>query len=188
MRIIKLAGERVSLAPVEREDAQLWSRWLNDIEVALPLGDEVYNMVTSDSTFENFEDITRNEHPVFTIVFNETEAAIGRCLLFNVDRVNRSAMIGIFIGEKSFWNQGLGSEALELLLDYCFNLLNLNSVTLGAYSFNPRAVACYRKVGFKDIGRRREARIIGETKHDIIMMDMLAGEFKNSRLKRLLPQ
>jgi RimJ/RimL family protein N-acetyltransferase len=185
MRTIKLAGKRVSLAPVERDDAELWRRWLNDIEVSLPLGDEVYNAVTTESMAADYEDIAKNGDPVFTIVLNETGAAIGRCLLFNVDRTNWTAMIGIFIGEKDCWSKGLGTEALELLLDYCFNLLNFHSVTLGAYSFNARAIACYQKVGFREIGRRREARIIGGSKYDIIMMDMLESEFANSRIKGL---
>ena len=70
-------------------------------------------------------------------------------------------MLGIVIGEKSCWNQGYGQEALVLLLDYAFNLLNLNSVMLGVFSFNQRGAASYRKVGFREIGQRRQARILG---------------------------
>ncbi len=187
MRVIKIKGEKVSLAPVEHGDAALWYRWLNDIEVALPLGDEVYNTITNDAMTECVESMVKGGDPVFTIVENGTERAIGRCLLFNVDRVNRSAMAGIFIGEKDCWNMGYGGEAMELLLDYGFTLLNLNSVMLGAFAYNERAVSCYRRIGFKEIGRRREARIIGGRKYDVVMMDMLASEFQSSRLKDLLP-
>lgn len=136
---------------------------------------------------ECVESMAKGGDPVFTILENGTDRAIGRCLLFNVDRVNRSAMAGIFIGEKDCWNKGCGGEALELLLDYGFNLLNLNSVMLGAFAYNERAISCYRRIGFKEIGRRREARIIGGRKYDVVMMDMLAPEFQASRLKGLLP-
>lgn len=187
MRVVKIKGDKVSLAPVERGDAALWYRWLNDIEVALPLGDEVYSTLTDEAMAGCAESMAKNGDPVFTIVENGAERAIGRCLLFNADRVNRSAMAGIFIGEKDCWNKGFGGEALELLLDYGFNLLNLNSVMLGAFAYNERAVACYRRIGFKEIGRRREARIIGERKYDVVMMDMLASEFRSSRLKGLFP-
>jgi RimJ/RimL family protein N-acetyltransferase len=188
MRVLKLSGNTVSLAPVEHGDAELWYQWLNDIEVSLPLGDEAYNMVTAEGMAADFEDIAKNGDPVFTIILNDTGAAIGRCLLFNVDRTNRSSMIGIFIGDKSCWSKGYGAESLNLLLDYCFHLLNLNSVTLGAYSFNKRAIACYQRAGFKEIGHRREARIVGENKYDIIMMDMLAKEFTGSTLRKYLPE
>lgn len=188
MRVIKLAGERISLAPAEREDIQLWHRWLNDMEVALPLGDEAYTAVTADALAEDYEGICKRGDPVFAIVHNETGRAIGRCLYFNIDRVNRSAMIGIFIGEKDCWDKGYGREALGLLLDYGFGMMNLHSVMLGAYSFNQRAITCYRKAGFKEIGRRRDARIIGEDKYDVVMMDMLSTEFASCRIKRLIRQ
>lgn len=63
-----------------------------------------------------------------------------------------------------------------MLLDYGFKLLHLNNIILGMFSFNERALACYRRVGFKEIGRRRQARIIGEKKYDLVLMDMLADE------------
>jgi RimJ/RimL family protein N-acetyltransferase len=95
-------------------------------------------------------------------------------------------MLGIVIGEKSRWGQGYGQEAVKLLLDYGFSLLNLNSVMLGTFSFNQRALRCYEKVGFKMIGRRRDARIIAGEKHDMILMDILAEEFESPFVKGLL--
>ncbi|WP_408955420.1 GNAT family N-acetyltransferase [Natroniella sp. ANB-PHB2] len=54
----------------------------------------------------------------------------------------------------------------------------INNIFLRVYSFNKRAVSCYKKSGFKEIGRRREAYIIGNKKYDDIYMDILATEFK----------
>jgi RimJ/RimL family protein N-acetyltransferase len=48
---------------------------------------------------------------------------------------------------------------------------------LGVFAFNTQAINCYLKVGFKEIGRRRQARIIGGQKYDAILMDILAEEF-----------
>ncbi len=95
-------------------------------------------------------------------------------------------MLGIAIGDKAYWGQGYGQDATRLLLDYAFNLLNLNSVMLGAFSFNERAINCYRRVGFKEIGRQRQARIIAGRKFDVVLMDMLAEEFQSVYVKGLL--
>ena len=92
-------------------------------------------------------------------------------------------MLGIVIGEKAWWNRGNGQRAIELLLDYGFNLLNLNSIMLGVIAFNERAIRCYRKVGFREIGRRRQARVINGKKYDVILMDILAEEFTSSYVK-----
>jgi len=96
-------------------------------------------------------------------------------------------MLGIVIGEKDCWGKGYGQDAVRLLLDYAFNLLNLNSIMLGTFSFNERAIACYKKVGFREIGRRRQARIIGAKRFDAILMDILAEEYESVRLQNLVP-
>lgn len=81
------------------------------------------------------------------------------------------------IGDKNYWDQGYGREAIELVLNYGFNILNLNNIMLNVYSFNKRAITCYENIGFKEIGRRREAYILGKRKYDEIHMDILADEF-----------
>ena len=182
----KLAGEKCYLSPCRLEDAERWAEWFNDLEVTIPLGDEAYTPTSLEGEQEAIRDILKNNLHVFSIVDLETDQAIGRCLFFNVDAVNRTAMLGIVIGEKSRWDQGYGREAVSLLLDYGFNLLNLNSVMLGTFSFNERAIRCYEKVGFKLIGRRREARIIAGEKYDLVLMDILAGQFESPYVKPLL--
>jgi RimJ/RimL family protein N-acetyltransferase len=174
----KLMGEKVFLSPPASEDAELWAAWFNDLEVTLPLGDEAYVPFGLEKARDEVEDAVRRQQHVFSIVERQTEKAVGRCLLFNVDHVNRSAMLGIVIGEKSCWGRGNGQEATRLLLGYAFNLLNLHSVMLGAFAFNERALAAYRKVGFREIGRRREARLIGGRAYDAVLMDILETEFR----------
>jgi RimJ/RimL family protein N-acetyltransferase len=175
----KLVGEKCYLSPCSLEDAGKWTQWLNDLEVAIPLGDEAYTQPTLDQQREMIGNISKGHYHVFTIVALKDDEAIGRCILFNIDQVNRRGMLGIFIGEKGYWNRGFGQDAIKLLLDYGFNLLNLNNIMLGTISFNERATSCYKKVGFREIGRRREARIIGGKKYDVILMDILADEFKS---------
>ncbi len=181
-----LAGVKCYLSPCRLEDAERWAEWFNDLEVTIPLGDEAYAPTSLEGEQEAIRDILKSNSHVFSIIDLETEQAIGRCMLFNVDAVNRTAMLGIVIGEKSRWDQGYGQEAVSLLLDYGFNLLNLNNVMLGTFSFNERAIRCYEKVGFRQIGRRREARIIVGEKYDLILMDILADEFESPYVKPML--
>lgn len=183
----RLVGQKCYLSPISAEDAQQWSAWFNDLEVTLPLGDEAYTMQTLARQQRDIAEMTAADCPAFSIVDLQTDLLIGRCLLFGVSQVNRSAQLGIVIGDKDYWGRGYGSEAIQLLLDHAFNLLNLNSVMLGVFEFNRRAIACYRKIGFKEIGRRRQARIIAGQKYDGILMDILAEEFQSPFVTRLLP-
>jgi RimJ/RimL family protein N-acetyltransferase len=65
--------------------------------------------------------------------------------------------------------------------------LNLENIMLNVYAFNTRAIRCYRKIGFKEIGRRRRARRIQGTSYDIIYMDLLAEEFSGGSSLPPLP-
>ena len=90
---------------------------------------------------------------------------------------------GIFIGDKDYREKGYGTEAIRLILDYGFNYLNLNNIKLDLMEFNERALACYKKCGFKEYGRRRKCRFINGKCYDVIEMDILSGEFKGSYIK-----
>jgi RimJ/RimL family protein N-acetyltransferase len=161
-----LAGENCYLSPCQPEDAEHWAEWFNDLEVTIPLGDEAYTPTSLTAEQNAIRDVLEKNRTVFSIVEMETDQTIGRCMFFSVDAVNRTAMMG--------------------MLDYGFNLLNLHNVMLGTFSFNQRAIRCYEKVGFKLIGRRREARIIAGEKYDLILMDILASEFQSPYVTALL--
>lgn len=174
----KLAGELCYLSPCSAEDAEKWAQWDTDLEVSLPLGDEAYAPTSLEKAQEVLHEALRNQEHVFSIVDAASDATIGRGLLFGVDHVNRTAMLGIVIGEKEYWGKGYGQEATRLLVEYGFGLLNLNSIMLGTFEFNARARHCYERVGFREIGRRRQARIVGGQKYDAILMDILAEEYE----------
>lgn len=119
----------------------------------------------------------------FAIVLLENDKLIGNCGLMNIDQTNRKATIGIFIGDKEEQNKGYGTEVIKLLLDYGFNYLNLHNINLGLMEFNKRALACYKKCGFKEYGRRRKCNFVNGKYYDTIYMDILAEEFKESYIQ-----
>ena len=76
-------------------------------------------------------------------------------------------------------------EAIRLLLDYGFNVIKLNNIMLKLFSYNTRGYRCYLKCGFKEIGRRRSARLLGGRYYDELFMDILAEEFGISAIGAL---
>ncbi len=173
----RLLGEKCYLSPCAAEDAARWAEWFNDPAVTIPLGDEAYTLTSLEAEQAALAQALQHPGHLFTIVDLATEAAIGRCMLFNVNLVDRHAMLGIAIGEKAYRGKGYGLEAIRLLLDYAFNLLNLHNVMLGVFEFNQAAIRCYEKAGFRLIGRRRQCRLIAGRRYDEVMMDILATEF-----------
>ncbi len=181
----KLAGDLCYLSPCSADDAEKWAQWETDLAVSLPLGDEAYVPTSLERARASLNETLANREHVFTIVDRATDDAIGRGMLFAVDHVNRSAMLGILIGETEYWGRGYGQEATRLLVEYGIGLLNLNSIMLGTYAFNARALHCYERVGFREIGRRRQARVIGGAKVDAILMDILAEELEFRFINRV---
>jgi len=81
------------------------------------------------------------------------------------------------IGDKSVWNQGLGTETISLLLKHGFETLNLNRIALKVYSDNPRARRTYEKTGFVHEGTLRQAVYKNGHYGDIELMSILRSEW-----------
>jgi RimJ/RimL family protein N-acetyltransferase len=113
----------------------------------------------------------------FTIYERATGRPIGNCGLHEVDLANRRTMVGIMIGEPDARGRGYGTEAMRLLLDYAFTVLGMHNVMLKVFEYNDAGRRCYEKVGFREVGRRRESRWINGRFWDEIHMDILATEF-----------
>ena len=176
----KLIGKKCYLSPIDINDAEKFTEWLNDMELLRNL--QLYNGIIS---VENEKAILINlskEHD-YSIVDLETNELIGNCGFLTIDYINQTAEAGIFIGNKNFRNKGYGTEALSLLIDYGFKALNLNSIMLNVYEYNTGAIKCYEKVGFKYIGIRRESVLRDLKRHNTIYMDILKDDFYGENLQ-----
>ncbi len=173
-------GERIYLRPVELEDVPLLQGWINDPEVNRFLG--AFMPINGVREREWIEGLYKEPgNMVLLIVLKDGDVPIGSCGLHSMrmDFPNRSAELGILIGEKAFQNQGYGVEAMRLICAYGFNRLNLNRIGLRVYDYNKRAIRCYEKVGFSVEGRIREGRFIEGEYYDVILMGLLVREFRN---------
>ena len=177
----KLVGKRIYLSPRNVEDVEVFTEWMNDFFITDYIG-RSYRTVTLQDEKEYLEKANTGKD-TFAIIDIETNEMIGTIGLHSVDNVNRTATLGIFIGNKNYWSKGYGTEAIQLILDFGFNYLNLNNIELALMEFNQRALKCYQKCGFKEIGRRRKCNFINGKYYDSILMDILAEEFTESYIK-----
>jgi RimJ/RimL family protein N-acetyltransferase len=175
----KLVGTRCYLSPMDPSDAERYAAWVNDLGLTryLTLASAQIGL---EAEREAISRLAKGYN--FSVVDSATDSLLGSCGLMDVNEVNRSAACGIFLGDRTVWGKGYGTEALSLLADYSFNVLNLRSLHLWVFEYNERAMASYRKVGFKEAGRLRKSHYYGGRYHDEILMDLLAEEFGPSRL------
>jgi RimJ/RimL family protein N-acetyltransferase len=171
-----IQGKRIQLRPWCREDIDLFLDWFNDPEVTQYLGNAYPNVTREDE--ESFYDQGAKDKYRYGIETLGDGRLIGNCELGQVNLVHRSAMIGIVIGDKECWNQGYGREAIGLLLEIGFDGLNLHRIWLEYGAFNARGERCYRALGFREEGRRRDAWYVRGTYHDLVMMGILEQEYR----------
>ena len=170
----KVVGKQVYLSPINADDTEKYTEWLSDIEITknLSLAGRIF---TVESERQALLTIGTDN---FAIVASEKDLLIGNCGYLGISNSQRHAEVGIFIGDKDYLGKGYGTEAMQLLLDFGFNIRNYHSLRLRVRSFNKRAIACYEKCGFKPAGRFREAGMLNGEYFDDILMDILEDEFR----------
>lgn len=179
----QIEGKKCYLTPLEISDSEKIAAWLNDLKVQMNF-DMVFTLTADDERYY-IPDAKRTAR-LFGIVENETNKLIGASGLHEIDHISRRAMLSIYIGEEEYRSNGYGTEAVMLTLDFGFNMLNLNSIALYVVEFNKGAIKVYEKCGFKHAGRKRQSKILGEEKFDMLLMDILAEEFKSVYVKNVL--
>ncbi len=176
-------GDLVRLRGVERTDLEQFVAWLNDPEVIAGL--VIYaplSLTYEEGWFESVTKRPHDEHPLAIEVQQGAEwQMIGNCSFYDLDWRCRSAKVGIFIGDKNFWNKGYGTSVMRLLLQHGFQTLNLNRIGLDVYENNPRAIKAYEKAGFRLEGRARQAMYKSGQYIDVILMSVLREEWQESR-------
>lgn len=178
----KFIGDRLYLSPMNPNDVEKYVEWISSPIVSDGMGN-TSNILTESLDKEFIEKALKNGDKCFAIILLKNDELIGNCSIYRENDNARVAELGIFIGDEKFRNNGYGQEALNLLLDYGFNYLNLNSVYLNVFSFNDVAINCYKKIGFKEAGRLRENYFLNGKYYDVVYMDILKREFNGSYIR-----
>ncbi len=174
-----IRGERLYLRPIERDDLQRCYDWMNDEELTATLAQRYPISLAREADW--VERATRGQDPSelpLAICLAEGDRHIGNCGLVAIDRENRTATLGIFIGERDCRGQGLGEEAVRVLCRFAFDEMNLHKIRLDVYATNPKAAKTYERVGFVREGVLRQEVFRQGRYIDVVRMGLLVGELR----------
>lgn len=171
-RRFMIAGEHVILRAFEREDAERCYRWMNDPNIVRTLKSR-YPIA-----FQNEQEwLERAMHPsqnerYFAIERRDDRTHIGNASIHDIDWVSRTAWFGLFIGEPAAWNRGFGSDAVQTLVRFAFDDMNLVKLRINVFEYNERAKHVLTERGFVQEGRLQRDFFREGKYHDIVILSI----------------
>lgn len=173
-----MESENILIRKSTFDDCEIFTKWEQEDYI------KEFLTINKERTYEEVvrEFIDREKEisdEQYTIILKE-KGPIGRVYLSKISKESDSLdLTRIYIGEKDYLGKGYGRESMVLLLDYCFNDLKMERVSLDHYTGN-RAGSMYLSLGFKYEGIMRNSAKRDNDYYDLHLMSMLRQEYKNS--------
>ncbi len=166
---MQLIGELIQLRALEPSDLDQLYEWENDTAIWSVSGTlapfsrfvlEQYLASSHQDIYSNKQlrlmiDLTVNDEDADSDSGVETRG-IGCIDLFDFDPKNRKAGVGILIADRADRGKGYATEALNLLVDYGFDVLDLHQIYSNVRVDNENSVALFKRIGFEITGLKQD--------------------------------
>lgn len=175
-------GKKIRLRAYRKEDAEYAWSYINDEEIRRFLVPGIPFPITLMEEEKWIEGQSSSSDTYnFAIETLDEGKYIGGCGINNLDWKNSVATVGIFLG-KGYLSKGYGTDAMNTLVGFIFDQMNINKVKLHVYAFNERAIKSYKKCGFKLEGTLRQEIFRDGRYYDEYVMGILREEYDNLKL------
>lgn len=173
-----LHGRRLRLTALTQEDLPTIARWQHN-SAFLRFFDALPAYPRSEASLAQWLQGRQKEKNAFLFAVRplDENTLIGYVELEGILWSHQVGWASIAIGDPSHWGQGYGTEAMQLLLAFAFDELNLHRVQLTVFSYNRRAIALYEKLGFRHEGTYREFMQRDGRRYDMLLYGLLRSEW-----------
>lgn len=168
----------LKLRELDKRDLPTINRWRNDSDLIGFLG-APFRYINFDVDMKWFESYMNNRGNAVRCAVTDAEKddILGLVSLVSIDFMNQSAEFHIMIGDISNQNKGVGTFALNAMLQHAFYNMNLQRIELSVLEDNNRARHLYEKFGFVYEGRKRNARYKNGHFVDLLLYSILKNEY-----------
>ncbi|MCF2145587.1 acetyltransferase [Desmonostoc muscorum LEGE 12446] len=154
--------DEITIHPMldEMYDYELMAKWLTDKQV-LEFYEGRDNPFPLERIIETYKPLIKGDEAVIPCILCYRNIAIGYlqyCAvndlsetdrqLYCLDETDNVYAIDLFIGETDYWNQGIGTKILSVVINYLFEEVQAEKIVIDPHVDNPRAIRCYEKCGF----------------------------------------
>lgn len=172
------------LRELERKDLSIINRWRNDPELISMLGSpfRYINFSVDEKWFDGYMS-NRNTQVRCAIVKDDSDDILGLVSLISIDYLNQSSVFHIMIGNKDNQRKGIGTFAVDAMLQHAFYNMNLQRVELLVLDDNVPACRLYEKSGFIKEGTKRNAKYKNGRFVDMHIYSILKEEYISKKSK-----
>lgn len=176
----KITGSKIYLRKISQSDVNdKYVSWLNDPQINKYL-ETRWNEQTMQSVSDFVKSkLEKDDEPLFAICTIEEDIHIGNIKLGPINPYHKNADVSLFIGEKKYWGKGFAKEAIKLITDYGFKILNLNKLKAGAYAENLGSINAFKKCGYIQEGLLRKQAICNGGLMDIVLVGITSEDYWN---------
>jgi RimJ/RimL family protein N-acetyltransferase len=172
-----LSGKQLRLTAMTEADAPTIAKWFEDESFARHLMGSPDILQTPDMLVERIQQTNKSSNRFMFAARTLTDNTLVGML--DIDQIlwnYRVAMLSMCISPEHH-GKGYGTEALSLLINFCFYEINMYRVQLSVFSYNTPAITLYEKVGFTKEGVGRAFMERNGQRYDDILYGMLRDEW-----------
>ncbi|WP_416839771.1 GNAT family N-acetyltransferase [Haloferax sp. DFSO52] len=167
-----VSGDRVSLRPVERDDAGLLQRSTTDPQIRVPLGAPTPQNHHEATTFI---ETTVEESDNIAFIVEVDGESVG-FVMVEIREYGRPELVYWLLPD--YHGQGYGTDAVGCLVDYVFRTVDCHGLQAVTFDFNDASRGVLEHLGFTEEGRLREAAFVDGSYVDVLRFGLLRPEWE----------
>ena len=185
-RLCHSIGKKTILRPFNSEkDIDLTVKWLNDPEIrdltmmTLP--------VNRDQHSKWVEQIAASDADEGFIIETLDNVTIGYIGIHRINWIDRTATTSCYIGDKSYWSKGCGTDAKMQLAKFSFHDINLRKLNAEAIEYNIASVKHNQNIGFQIEGEKKKQVFVRGQYWDLVQLGLFREDWELKYKKWLKP-
>jgi RimJ/RimL family protein N-acetyltransferase len=174
-----LRGKRINLRAIEKEDLPKLMSIRNEDELMIHMSSTIPHPISVCAEELDYMEKCKKKYKdeVELLIEKKDGNIIGKCGTMKTRWKDSETTVFILIGGSENRGQGLGTEAMQLLISFIFEQMNIRRIKLYVFAFNERAIKSYEKCGFKVEGVLREELYRNGRYYDVKQMSILRHEY-----------
>ena len=178
-------GRDIRFGPIDHEkDPEIESKWTHDSDFMRLMEINPARPMSAAMLKKQYEKIEKQieddkDFFYFAIRAREEDRLLGKAMIQRIEWTNGNAFIQLGIGSAEDRGKGFGTQALNILLRFAFAELNLFRLSARVPEYNEAALALFKKLGFLEEVRHRQALDRDGRRWDLLVFGLLNSEWQN---------